>query len=110
MVDFQDISIGTSGTPKPAVLCIGRVPALVGKCEEEPQRLVILQRRLAAQPVASPQTGPMRLRKVLSRFLLPHCPTFDITSISCSSIMPVPSSFKYLPTRVLAGLAETHTL
>jgi len=43
MVDFQGLSIGTSGTAKPAVLCIGRVPALVGKCEEELQRLVALE-------------------------------------------------------------------
>ena len=43
MVDFQGLSVGTSGTPKPAVRCIGRAPALIGKCEEELQGLVALE-------------------------------------------------------------------
>jgi len=53
--------MGTSGTPKPAVRCIGRVPALVGKCEEEFQQLVILQRPFPVLPIASPQPVPMGL-------------------------------------------------
>jgi len=43
MVDFQDLSMGTFGTPKPAVRCIGRVPALLGKCANELQQLVALE-------------------------------------------------------------------
>jgi hypothetical protein len=59
MVDFQGLSIGTSGTAKPAVRRISRVPARDSIREEQFQQLVILKRRgiTRADPVSKSDAG-----------------------------------------------------